>query len=372
VVSYLSQTRCLDKSLICTGGISFFSGRHGLACDNVISFEIVLPSGEITIASESSHPELYKALRGAGSSNFGIVASFHMSTIPLPNAAGLWSNLRTYSWDKVPALRKARLEWVTSGVDNDFDTGGYEVFGFAGMYNMSMALVQHFHTKHASTTSWPAVFSKYKDLEPLPMEGADLQRIHQMSDITEEISKLNVNGRRNTYATFTYQPTEELDTALFKIFEEGLEKAKHIPGIVAFMPLQPLSRHTISQMSHRGGNSLGLKESDSPLVVYLQSWQWDNEADDALIFKTTKDILRKSEKVAKEMGLWHRYKYINYAEEWQAEDIYSGYGEDNLKQLRALQRKLDPEGVFTKGGLCGGYFRLNAKPVEAERGRDEL
>jgi hypothetical protein len=355
-----------------SGGISFFSGRHGFACDNVISFEIVLPNGEIATVSESKRPDLYKALKGAGSGNFGVVTSFHMLTIPLTNPAGLWSDSRTYGWDKVPALRKARLEWVTKGVNEDFDTGGYDVFGYAGIYNMSMAVIQHYHTNHSSTTTWPAVFSQYKDLEPLPMEGADLQMILPMSDITLGISQMSPNGWRNTYTTFTYQPTEELDAALFQIFEEGLEKVKHVPGIVAFMPLQPLSKQAISHMSLSGGNSLGLKESDGPLVIYLQSWQWSNEADDKLIFDTVADIMGRSEKKAKEMGLWHRYKYINYAEDWQAEDIYSGYGEDNLKQLKALQRKIDPEGMFTKGGLCSGYFKLNEKVDKAEKDKDEL
>jgi hypothetical protein len=338
----------------------------------VISFEIVLPNSEINTVSQTKQPDLFKALKGAGSSNFGIITSFHVSTIPLTNPLGLWADSRTYSWDKVSALRKARLQWVTKGVNEDFDTGGYDVFGYAGIYNMSMAIVQHYHTNHSSTKTWPAVFSQYQDIEPLPMEGADIQMISPMSAITEGISQRNPHGRRNTYNTFTYKPTEELDTALFAIFEEGLEKVKHVPGIVAVMPIQPLSKRAISLMSLRGGNSLGLKESDGPLVIYLQSWQWEREEDDELIFGTVKDIVRKSEAKAKEMGLWHRFKYINYAEEWQAEDIYKGYGEDNLKSLKSLQRKIDPEGIFTKGGLCGGYFRLNEKVNEAGREKDEL
>lgn len=257
-------------------------------------------------------------------------------------------------------------------MNEDYDTGGYDVFGYAGIYNMSMAVIQHYHTNHSSTTTWPAVFSQYKDIEPLPMEGADVQMVMPMSDITEGVAQMNPNGKRNTYTTFTYQPTEELDAALFQIFEEGLEKVKHVPGIVAFMPLQPLSKRAISRMSLRGGNSLGLKESDWPLVIYLQSWQWDREEDDELVFELVKEIVGRSEKKAKEMGLWHRYKYINYAEEWQAEDIYSGYGEDNLNMLKELQRKIDPEGVFTTGGLCSGYFRLNEKVEKAAKDKDEL
>lgn len=342
-----------------------------MACNYVLSFEIVLPNGQIATVSEDKQPDLFKALKGAGSGNFGIITSFRMSTIPLTNPAGLWTQSRTYSWDKIPALNKARLEWVSKGNNEDLDTGGYDVFGYAGIYNMSMAIVQHIHTSHSSLTTWPAVFSQYKDIEVLPMEGAATQHIQPMSDIVDGISQLAPNGKRNTYATFTYKPTEALDTALFEIFEEGLAKVKHVPGIVAFMPLQPLSKRALSLMSERGGNSLGLSEADAPLVIYLQSWMWDNEADDTLIFDTVKDIIARSEAKAKEMGRWHRYKYINYAEEWQAEDIYAGYGEENFQALKKLQRKVDAEGVFTTGGLCGGYFRLNEK-LEGAKEKDEL
>lgn len=334
--------------------------------------EIVLPSGEITTVSDTQHPDLFKALKGAGSGNFGIITSFKLTTIPLTNPLGLWSSTQYYSWDKVSALRKGRLDWFTKGVNEDFDTGGYDSFGYAGKYNMSMIVTQHYHTNHSSLEVSPAVFDLYKGLKTLPMEGADVKVIIPMSEATEEMSKINPDGKRNSMNTFTYRPTEELDIALFQIYEEELKKVKHVPGIVAFMPLQPLSKRAISRMSLRGGNSLGLKESDGPLVIYLQSWQWEREEDDELCFATLKDILRRSETKAKELGLWHKYKYINYAEDWQAEDIFKGYGEDNLKTLKALQRKIDPEEVFTKGGLCGGYFRLNEKVEKAGKDKDEL
>ncbi|QDS68879.1 hypothetical protein FKW77_007619 [Venturia effusa] len=352
------------------GGL-ILGGRHGLACDNVLSYEIVLPSAEVTTVSQTQHPDLFKALKGAGSGNFGIVTSFNMTIIPLPNPLGIWCSSRIYSWDKVPVLGRLRRHWVTKGVQDDFDTGGYQVFGFAGMYNMSMAVVQHYHTSHPTAETWPAVFAQYQEIERLPMEGLDAQVIMPMSEAIKQAAYTNPYATRNSFGTFTYQPTEELDEAIFAIFEEGVEKIKHVPGIVALMGFQPLFKQAISKMSLRGGNSLGLKESDEGLVISLQTWRWDREDDDALVFATIQDIVRKSEKKAKEMGLWHPYKYINYAEDWQG-DVYEGYGEDNLRTLKALQRKYDPEGLFTKGGLCGGYFRLNDKVEKTSRDKDEL
>jgi FAD/FMN-containing dehydrogenase len=63
------------------GGISYFSARKGLVCDNIIGYEIVLSSGAIIHASQTSHSDLWRALKG-GSSNFGIVTRFDIRTFP--------------------------------------------------------------------------------------------------------------------------------------------------------------------------------------------------------------------------------------------------------------------------------------------------
>ena len=60
------------------GGIGWFSRKHGLTCDNFVSLELVLASGEVIEVSADSHPELFWALRGGGG-NFGIVTRFTMA-----------------------------------------------------------------------------------------------------------------------------------------------------------------------------------------------------------------------------------------------------------------------------------------------------
>jgi FAD/FMN-containing dehydrogenase len=57
------------------GGIGWFSRKHGLTCDQFVSLELVLASGEVIEVSATRHPELFWALRGGGG-NFGVVTRF--------------------------------------------------------------------------------------------------------------------------------------------------------------------------------------------------------------------------------------------------------------------------------------------------------
>jgi FAD/FMN-containing dehydrogenase len=57
------------------GGLGWLSGKHGAACDNLISAELITADGRTIVASEDRNPDLFWAIRGGGG-NFGIATWF--------------------------------------------------------------------------------------------------------------------------------------------------------------------------------------------------------------------------------------------------------------------------------------------------------
>lgn len=82
------------------GGLGVIGRNFGLTCDNMLSAEVVLASGEVVTAGPSSHADLYWALRGAGGGNFGVVTSFSFATHPVSDLG-----LFTLVWDWSAAAR---------------------------------------------------------------------------------------------------------------------------------------------------------------------------------------------------------------------------------------------------------------------------
>jgi FAD/FMN-containing dehydrogenase len=96
------------------GGYGWTSAKYGLACDNVISAEVVLADGSAVRASEREHPGLFWGIRGGGG-NFGIVTEFEFRLHPL--GPMVLAGLTMFPFDRAPEVLRRWRDWADAAPD---------------------------------------------------------------------------------------------------------------------------------------------------------------------------------------------------------------------------------------------------------------
>ncbi|EEH50152.2 uncharacterized protein PADG_06231 [Paracoccidioides brasiliensis Pb18] len=327
------------------GGISFFSGKEGLACDNVV----VMADGRLRDVNQTSYPDLYRALRGGGN-NFGIVTRFDLDTYP---QGEMWSAIRTYPLDAKEHLIEGLASFNKNAAD-DSDLAIITSFAYAG----GQWICGHI-TDYARPVPDPELFiSSFGILANIPPIRDNTQLI-RLSNLSIEMIAVNPpSGLRDRYATATYKNSIELQNRIVDIVVSELDRVKgeisNLEGFVCAVNFQAITLPMISKFSKRGGNILGISPDDGPLLLILINFTWASSSDDDIIISASESILSQSNGAAAELGLINDFVYMNYAGSHQSPFV--GYGKKNLQQLRKVQAKYDPNLVFEK--LQPGWFKL--------------
>jgi FAD/FMN-containing dehydrogenase len=101
------------------GGYGWTSSKFGLACDNLISAEVVLADGSVVRASEREHADLFWGIRGGGG-NFGIVTEFEFRLHPLGPI--VLAGLAMFPIDRAPDVLRRWRDWADAAPD-ELSTG---------------------------------------------------------------------------------------------------------------------------------------------------------------------------------------------------------------------------------------------------------
>lgn len=198
----------------------------------------------------------------------------------------------------------------------------------------------------------PPIFDEFLSIEP---QVVSTLRIATMPDLAIELKAVNPNGLRQMYSTAAYKIDPSFLNDMYRDFQASV--AALFPPPAGFLPaivFQPITLNELDFMTRNGGNPLGLSPDDAPLILLDVALAWTDPADDARIVAMRKEYLQWWQEKAKRKGLFHRYLYQNYASHDQ--DVFAGYGEENLQRLKDISQKYDPNGVFQR--LQPGYFKL--------------
>ena len=96
------------------GGMGVLHRKHGLTIDHLRSVEIVTADGQVRKASATTNPDLFWAVRGAGS-NFGVVTWFEFDLHPL--GPEIYMAVPIFALEDAPAVLRKYRELAATAPD---------------------------------------------------------------------------------------------------------------------------------------------------------------------------------------------------------------------------------------------------------------
>ena len=96
------------------GGLGILGRTYGVTSDRLIAAEIVLADGRVVTCDEHHEQDLFWAIRGAGTGNFGVVSSLVFRPVPAPNVTNFHL---AWSFAQAPKLVSAWQAWAPTGPD---------------------------------------------------------------------------------------------------------------------------------------------------------------------------------------------------------------------------------------------------------------
>ena len=301
------------------GGLGWLMGNHGLACDNLISVDVVIADGRLLTASASRNEDLFWGLRGGGG-NFGVATSFEFRLHPEGPMLG---GILIYRLDK--AAETIRF------YDNFTRTSPDELGTFVGFVTSPEGerVLAIFVCYNGAVEEGERILKPLREFGPPladmigPMPYVQVQRM--MDDAFPA-------GRQNYWKS---NFLKGLDPEAIQVIVDHVLKAP-----------SPYSAVAIEQFSG-AVNRVGMNDT---------AFNHRNARYNLLIVGIWLDPAAKAQNVKWVRDLWGAMRpyssddvYVNYlgqeADE-EAERVKSAYGPEKYARLVALKEKYDPTNLF--------------------------
>ncbi|KAI1163871.1 hypothetical protein F5B18DRAFT_671695 [Nemania serpens] len=332
--------------LLLGGGISYFTGRHGFGCDNVIAYEVVLADGRIITADAEKHADLFRALKG-GCCNFGIVTNFRMRTFSCDKA---WGGITFYSKELVPRAITALVD-ITDRVESDPDSNLLCFFTYAEFKDTVICTVL---CNVAGERNAPA----FEQWFALPT----IHSTCKTSTLVDMLTECSVApmGYFNIFYTACFKNDPRIvakAVELHDVFVVALQAYISSGDFISQCLFQPLPLLFARESAAAGGlNVMGLdRQVDNGLILTV-SLMVKSQDEEAFAYPKIQAWVQDLQTFAAGLEGNQDWLYANYAD--KSQDPLASYGPDNLEFLSTVARRYDPEGVFQK--RCPGGFKLPA------------
>jgi FAD/FMN-containing dehydrogenase len=306
------------------GGFGWTSSKYGLACDNLVSAEVVLADGSVVTAGEGEHADLLWGLRGGGG-NFGVVTRFDFRVHELGPIvlAGLmlWPIDRAH--DVVPRWRD-----LVDDAPDELSTGCVVVTAppeefvpdeLKGRTALGMAVMYV-----GDPDEGTAVVQRIRDLSPT----VDLVQPMPYTAFQAMLDPTAPPGKRS------YWRGEYLQGLPDDAIDVYLERA---PGMVeAGFPLTQVIFFRLGQgVASVPEDTAAFPHRDAQYMFHPIT-VWDDPGDDAR-------LIAGSRAFCDAMRPFTSAPYLNFTAENR---VHEAFGEEKYARLVEIKDRYDPDNVF--------------------------
>ncbi|KAJ5559034.1 hypothetical protein N7535_009098 [Penicillium sp. DV-2018c] len=334
------------------GGFTFRSQTLGLGSNNVFNYEVVLSNGTVVNANDRSHPDLFWALKLAGS-NYGIVTRFDMNTYHSP---AIWGAISLY-----PVTNQTVSEVLADYEVYSHDNNNTNVF-------KSFVLV-----KTAAQDMLMTVMANTDGVPESPATSVPpLQHVEEISSTHDVVNDVIAGALDSTAraAWFTFTTTANTRVALdtYELAGNVFKPLMKKDGLSVVVSSQAFQKSFIE--ATRGSpiyNSLKKPGKDLTMMLILVTWS--DPADDRAMEAATDRLGTLAEKEARKNGMLADFIYMNYANGEQKVYERSVTPEDLTRMLQ-VRDAYDPGRTMEK--LWHGGYKLPHEDVHGTGTKDEL
>lgn len=298
------------------GGHGFLMRKYGLACDNLLSVDVVTADGRLLAASVTENADLFWGLRGGGG-NFGVATSFEYQLHPVGPVLG---GLLIHPMNQARTVVSFYREFTRTAPDElgsfavlatlpDGTRAAVILLGYNGPIDEGERVVRPLRTFGPPLSD---------QVGPLPYTA--LQSI---------VENFNPPGLRNYWKTSYLK--ELSDDAIDVI----VERFETVPSPYSHVVLYRLG----GAVNRVGTDDTAVAYRDAR-HVFLVVGMWSDSAQD-------------DENIQWVRELWSAVQpfssggfYVNYEADAALEQIRVAYGPEKYERLVALKNKYDPANLF--------------------------
>ncbi|KAK6538848.1 hypothetical protein TWF694_010411 [Orbilia ellipsospora] len=347
------------------GGISYYSNSRGWSVDNVVAFDVVYANGTTGTITQASYPDLFTAMKGAGSS-FAIVTHFTQNVwtqgqynagfvfYPVTSIPQVFKALYNYSTDTVLSSPLSHIIPAVTSVGPEVTLPG---LGFLPTNVTDLAAFCFFYP-----TPLTQELDVFKPFTQIPFLATTRSNRQGINSISGEIPVYNPAGRRQSFTDMSIVLTDPTALqALYDAYQTATQSYRlQIVGYISSFINYPLHKNFVDAgMANGMKNSMGIEDSPAgqageTVMIVSINLTWNLQSQDNLAAECVGVGFAAMKAVAESNGWLHPFQYMNYANGTQ--DVISGYGSTSVARLQAVKALVDPMNDFAT--LVTGRYRI--------------